>query len=72
MATNSVDGAADDQKQQYELRYIFEHKLNVDYYSVDCGGADGHEVKSDLIFALAMNGELSVFQNETRVFQGFN
>jgi len=69
VATNSVDGAADDQKQQYDLRYIFEHKLNVDYYSVDCGGADGHEVKSDLIFALAMNGELSVFQNETRVFQ---
>lgn len=54
---------------QYELRYIFEHKLSSDYYSLDCGGADGHEVKSDFIYALSMNGELSVFQNETRVFQ---
>ena len=54
---------------QYELRYIFEHKLSSDYYSLDCGGADGHEVKSDFIYALSMDGELSVFQNETRVFQ---
>ena len=53
----------------FEIRYLFEHKLNSDYYSIDAGGANGADVKSDFIFALAVNGELSVFQNETKIFQ---
>ena len=52
-----------------EMKYIFEHKFNCDQYSVDCGGSNDLGNKSDYLYSLSLNGQLCLFQNETKIFQ---
>ena len=52
-----------------EMKYIFEHKFNSDQYSVDCGGSNDLGNKSDYLYSLSLNGQLCLFQNETKIFQ---
>jgi hypothetical protein len=53
------------------LKYLFEHKMNTDntLYTVEVGGYDGINLKSDFIFSLSLTGLLQLFQNETKIFE---
>ena len=52
-----------------EMKYIFEHKFNSDQYSMDCGGSNDIGNKSDYLYSVSLNGQLCLFQNETKIFQ---